>query len=92
MDDMDACVARGAALLDEKYEGWHERIDQSRLRMESVHDCVLGQLYGGGYAEGLRDLFPNSDWPSGSEHGFDTAGEYAELADLWREQIEQRQS
>lgn len=39
------CVARGAALLDEKLPGWAERIDLATLELSSCYRCVLGQLF-----------------------------------------------
>lgn len=38
-------VRRGAALLDEKYPGWADRIELDRLDLGSCTTCVLGQLY-----------------------------------------------
>jgi hypothetical protein len=43
--DEAACVARGAALLDEKLPGWHERIDLEILDLSETSVCVLGQLF-----------------------------------------------
>lgn len=44
-----ACVARGAAYLDETRPGWAARIDTETLNMSSTTDCVLGQLNNGDY-------------------------------------------
>lgn len=90
--EMHACVARGAALLDEKREGWHEQIDVERLHMMSTWDCLLGQLYDG-FGQGVRELFPNgrtTRHDRAIEHGFDTRDDYDELEELWAEQIERR--
>lgn len=43
---VEARVARGAALLDEKHPGWDRLIDLETLDMTSGTRCVLGQLYG----------------------------------------------
>lgn len=42
--NLDAEVNRGAKLLDRVVPGWHKRITQSTLRLESPSVCVLGQL------------------------------------------------
>ena len=39
-------VAAGAAALDEREPGWHERIDLARLATSSCRRCVLGQVFG----------------------------------------------
>lgn len=36
----------GARELDRLMPGWFRQIDVSRLRIESCHDCLIGQLYG----------------------------------------------
>jgi hypothetical protein len=91
-------VARGAALLDEREPGWWQRIDLDRLYIGSTCDCVLGQLHGGSYVDGVQDL----DLLYGTEdHGFmwhtrgvtDYDAEEAEANELeaeWRTLIEER--
>ncbi len=37
-------VARGAAMLDDRWPGWRDLIDWDRLDVASVDDCILGQL------------------------------------------------
>lgn len=41
----EAATRRGAALLDEKMPGWHDKIDLERLQLASLTQCVLGQLF-----------------------------------------------
>jgi len=45
-NDLHARVKRGAALLDQHYPGWAEKINQKTLDMISSCRCILGQLYG----------------------------------------------
>lgn len=37
-------VRDAAAVLDEHFPGWHKKITQE-IRMQSVHGCVLGQVF-----------------------------------------------
>lgn len=39
------CTVRGAALLDERLPGWHEKIDLDDLELNDITRCVLGQLF-----------------------------------------------
>lgn len=49
-------VAAGAALLDAHIPGWAGLVNLATLRLESCHDCVMGQLYGY-YGKGVDRLF-----------------------------------
>lgn len=43
---LDARVARGAALLDERGSAdWRRQLDVGRINVDSLRDCVIGQLY-----------------------------------------------
>lgn len=44
-DTIEARVARGVALLDEKLPGWDRRIDLDKLDLASPCNCVLGQTW-----------------------------------------------
>jgi len=44
-ETVQARVARGAALLDEKLPGWDQRIDLDRLNLGDCFTCILGQLF-----------------------------------------------
>ncbi len=46
-------VARGVALLDAYDPEWFNRVDTDRLRMEDVRLCVLAQVVGQDYDQGL---------------------------------------
>lgn len=48
-------VADAAKFLDEKAQGWANKIDLKRLNMGSPCDCVLGQMYGS-YPMGIYQL------------------------------------
>lgn len=50
-------VAQGAALLDEKLPGWHERIDVGRLDLGDTCDCILGQEFAS-----HPDVDVDNDW------------------------------
>lgn len=52
---------KGAALLDERYPGWRDRIDRKRFNVRSNRDCAAAQIAGEGYYwDGLKKLFPNA--------------------------------
>lgn len=98
--EIEEYVARGAELLDEKRPGWFEGISLRALAIESMSNCVLGQVYGG-YFFGLVHLFGET---SGSDedrwsHGFTVAPHhpnvggirgYELLGKAWREAIDER--
>ncbi|WP_434439738.1 hypothetical protein [Lentzea sp. E54] len=86
-DTVTERVARGVALLDEKQPRWHDRIELSRLDMESGDACILGQLYWNptldlGYSLGLDAL---DIWGRSSAHGFND--DDAEFGDLYAEWV-----
>jgi hypothetical protein len=54
---ISARASDGAELLDRRIPGWERRVDPRSLHMTDMHRCVLGQVYGG-YAEGVRELWP----------------------------------
>jgi hypothetical protein len=63
---------KGAKLLDEKVPGWAAIIDLEKLKMDSMRECVLGQIFGH-FLEGQAFLF-GRDWPDYNDdarsHGF----------------------
>ena len=75
-------VQRGTLLLDHNAPGWWQKIDPTRLDMESCYVCVLGQLAKAAnptvtnpYDRGFRDYaFPNPYiavfGPQAERHGF----------------------
>lgn len=95
-------VARGAALLDEKYPGWADRINLERFDLGNACTCVLGQLEGF-FWTGAQKLFGTPDrlnpenyiaisyglWLPGSiTHTLHA--DYAMLRDAWVEAIADR--
>jgi hypothetical protein len=102
-DTIPQRVARGAALLDEKLPGWHERIDLDRLDLASSCDCVLGQEFADHsdakadvdpYAVGLDKLdlwgfeAAEDGFESYSEHDDDEAdADHAALTAEWKRVI-----
>jgi hypothetical protein len=73
--DLDARVARGAALFDEKFPGWADRIDLAMLDVSSTRDCPAGQVVcnaagDDAYQDAMDELgFPLfGDGPA--DHGF----------------------
>ena len=98
-------VTRGAVWLDEKEPGWWERIDLERLDMDSLTDCIIGQLYGDFWdweevrdnSEAASDLGFDaySDYELREKFGYychDVGGDYAVLWALWNEEIAERKS
>ena len=47
---MEDQVRRGIALLDDKVEGWRERVSLNELDTNDCDQCVLGQLFGDYYS------------------------------------------
>lgn len=60
----DDATRRGADLLDVMVPGWHRRIDLGSLAMDSVSDCVLGQLFGH-YVVGAGAISVQRGWRFG---------------------------
>jgi hypothetical protein len=95
-ETIQARVARGVALLDEKQPGWDALVDPRHLNIEDCGDCVLGQVYrnkGDGsltaFEAGAVDLIGMDDYhfwnnaPALVAHGFSAgAGENDAFDDL----------
>lgn len=90
---LDARVARGAALLDERGPAaWRQRIHVGRLDVGSWRDCVVGQLYPNtllpvalhGRLGGPVALGELRDWAL--DHGFDaeTHDDVEPLTTAWQ--------
>ncbi len=76
-------ASRGAALLDAANPGWAEKVDTRSLDIYDISKCVLGQLYGEGYLEGIEALSDHMgvSWLDGEaqeDHGFDL------LRQMWK--------
>jgi hypothetical protein len=96
-ENMQSRVTAGAALLDEHFGNWRERIHLDVLKMRSQCRCVLGQLTHR-YGDGLVCLKLN--YGKAWQYGFDLSEEecddvdntgiayaWTELDELWLEEI-----
>jgi hypothetical protein len=77
---IEARVARGAALLDEKLPGWVERIDLDKLKLSSGCNCILGQTWDGPTSADSSPFGAHADalalgGDDDIEHGFNAGGE-----------------
>ncbi len=43
---LDERVAKGSQWLDQKQPGWRQKINIDTLDVESMYNCVLGQVFG----------------------------------------------
>jgi hypothetical protein len=86
---MDERVEAGAALLDERWQNWHNAIDLDTLNMGSERDCILGQLFGT-YWKGKEVL----NIMTGADYGFDAVydgyEEFPVLTEAWRGAVARR--
>jgi hypothetical protein len=99
-------AATGAALLDQRWPGWHQLVDPDRLDLEDWRADVLGQLYGtfgagvhkltGGLSEAETDAWTVA-------HGFDLddldlrpstgpVHAYLALTEVWQAEITRRRA
>jgi hypothetical protein len=92
-----ARVARGAALLDEKLPGWHERVGLEKLDLSRPCYCILGQEFRemaegtgeSGWDVGLIDLF-GDDADEAGRYGFTVQHDsqsFAALTAEWKRVI-----
>ena len=95
-------VRRGASFLDRSYPGWDRQIDVSDFSIGTYDRCVLGQLYPGGYHEGVAvlslarheaskcgfDLRPTARWPNWRL--VDSRSRFDYLDDCWKQVIQDR--
>lgn len=99
MDSVEARVARGAALLDEKRPGWERKIDLAVFALDDGCKCVVGQLFGD-YIDGIGLLGCPGPWNTALDlewerrHGFLTSyGEswsWEELEEAWASLLKER--
>lgn len=81
-------VEAGARLLDERVPGWFYEIDVESLRIQTKDECILGQLYGGSYENGLKKLGLATSPLLSPEHGFSGypgCTEGVEIFKAWQE-------
>ncbi|RJQ14356.1 hypothetical protein C4553_01425 [Candidatus Parcubacteria bacterium] len=86
------CVQRGARILDISSPGWAVKIDPAILNLESGETCILGQIHGS-FADGSRQLFPDSDVQLLYGHGFVAPaieGARQQLEVAWKKEIAKR--
>jgi len=100
LDAARARAARGAALLDDRDDGWAARVDPGSLQLADGEACVLGQL-SGEYRRGLRGrVLDLSSAPtrfvSPVDLGFQAVGDLGDAAEAldytlltraWREEV-----
>ena len=104
LDAARARAARGAAVLDDRDNGWADRIDGASLALSDGAACVLGQLHGE-YRRGLgrARILDLSSAPtrfvSPVDLGFQAVSDlgdaaqdldYALLTRAWREEVQHR--
>lgn len=88
-------IENGARLLDERVPDWPTRIDLKKLKLGSPMFCVVGQLYGHSYYEGIVELGVEGDERF---YGFDvlqkdalgTYYTYETLTLQWKKYIKER--
>lgn len=87
-------IQRGVKLLNKKRPGWYNEIELPALNMSSPCFCVLGQLHGGSYSDGLTSLGIEDQ---GENEGFEVVSgrnlldQYVELEEAWHKVIEELQ-
>jgi hypothetical protein len=105
LDNLAACVGRGAALMDRTHPNWFRKIDLPSLDMNSCMDCIVGQMFGS-YNDVLKDVedfFPGTFNLQESPAAFglttyrdpresmeQTSARFEVLTKLWRAEIERR--
>ncbi len=95
-------VQRGIALLDKKHPDWEHGIQIDELDMSSGYSCILGQLFNGGFTEGVNCLFgfswsgsvpvTNEEYRIVADHGFVTSVDYHQLEIIWKGLFQQKKT
>lgn len=94
-------VRAGALIMDSVKPGWADKIDVSRLRVERIDDCIVGQAFEiydndfttqwGNWNDALEELGSRHD--RGTGNGFNDEGDrYDTLKTLWVNEINKRKS
>lgn len=89
-------AAAGAQMLDTRDPDWFTRINTGRLNIEMLDRCVLGQLNGGDYDEGVAKLDLDEDdevnYGFWVEHPDDRirSSRYAGLTGAWKREVKDR--
>lgn len=69
-------VESGAKLLDDYASDWYRFVDLGRLDIQSIQNCILGQIFGS-FRNGTRDLGFEGDRAEEERLGFEmTHDEY----------------
>lgn len=84
-------VDRGVAMLDGKKSGWATRISLEKLDIASTNDCVVSQLYGGSWPQGLKRLGLSLNDARRLGFWFYTPLGYFRANQAWREIVAVRQ-
>ncbi len=96
---IESRVEAGAKWLDAKMPNWFTKIDVVRLKMESLCDCIVGQLANLGrdeYEAGSYTSFTGNDVRGKGidcvEFGFDgvAGSDFLLLRDVWIKEINAR--
>ncbi|MGN6126738.1 MAG: hypothetical protein ACTHON_09250 [Humibacter sp.] len=101
--DYAARVARGIALMDEKWPNWATEIDLDRLDIKDGAVCMTAQYaqahnLGGYWYQATQSLGLADEGDDYEAHGFNTpggrdqGGEFATLNGLWRAEILRRRA
>lgn len=93
-------VLKGAKILDEKFPGWHYKVNLNILKFDSLEYCIIGQVIKppfGQFAEkGLGRLFSEINrvklWEKAKQNGFEAKDGilYCDIEEAWREVINRR--
>jgi hypothetical protein len=101
-EEARARVANGAAHLDKVKPRWFNLIDVGTLTLHDACGCIVGQLCGNRFSDGLRALGLNSGvdcgldlsvlqlWDGHTSYDAYRRGQYQSLQDAWVEAIADR--
>lgn len=93
--NLSHAVKRGSEILDSVRPLWYEDVNTEDLDMQSVDNCLLGQLYGR-FSEGKKEigLTLGASYGFAVSRGLKTSYEHRQawkaLRRLWIEEIETR--
>lgn len=84
-------VSNGVALLDEHKPGWRDLVNVNTLDIESLENCILGQVFGG-YIKGASALgISSAECYNATEvqssYGFDISPEEYQKDDVTQQLI-----
>lgn len=80
-------VANGVLILDDYFgPGWRENIDTATLDLDSLRDCILGQLFGH-YCDGLAMLGNPQPHETGFSPEEEVNGGRVDLETAWAREL-----